>query len=589
MSNENIFDNLSPAQLEVARKVRDEAIRQGVDPEAALGVAWIESKFKPNIGKSRAGASGVMQLMPEAERSLLKQGVISDPKNLDDNIKGGVYWLKSEIDKYGNVNDAVVAYNTSTAIRNKYFKSRNLNDLLPETRNYLAEMNKVYPTGGFHVSGGEPPARPMKVSQPVAESQPAPQPEAQVAASANPFNAYMEGKEEPPAGENPFRQFAEEATRDIVPPPIQRAAEEAGRGAIERMSDAQLAGAAGAAAGATAGAAKKAIFGVPEKLPMPDVAGAKERFAAAQDALRLAQQNSLVARTPAEVAAVRADVVARQAQLAEARANLSAAQRTLEEAFPPAPRSTGLPVVPTEAQHQRGVQGTIDPDTGATGRARQQTYNERTSAQATEQRRRAAELAELRRRGVVAGEGDLLRRAGTMASTPSGVLLPSSLVYEQQLAQQAAAAPEAARRAALEATVASSRAEVEAAEEAARIAAQAGRDVQPLARAQQQATLAQQALARARDAVPGPLRQAGNALVRSPILGGALGGAGAALSAQDAIERYKAGDRSGAVIAAIQGISGLGTLIPPLALPSAAVGLASIPVQMLNDYLKSSK
>ena len=40
------FTKLTPSQLEVAKKVAEEATRQGIDPNLALAVAHQESRFK---------------------------------------------------------------------------------------------------------------------------------------------------------------------------------------------------------------------------------------------------------------------------------------------------------------------------------------------------------------------------------------------------------------------------------------------------------------------------------------------------------------------------------------------------------------
>lgn len=84
---------------------------------------------------------------------------------------------------------------------------------------------------------------------------------------------------------------------------------------------------------------------------------------------------------------------------------------------------------------------------------------------------------------------------------------------------------------------------------------------------------------------PGPLSQLGRAL-SGPRVSGALGGAGAGLSAYEAYQRYQEGDRSGAVIAALGGLGGAASMIPGLAPVGMGVGLASIPAMYINDILK---
>ena len=90
-------------------------------------------------------------------------------------------------------------------------------------------------------------------------------------------------------------------------------------------------------------------------------------------------------------------------------------------ATPPAP-------IPTDPMHTRQMQGTTD--AGATGRARQQTYNVGTSQQAAAANEQAKVIEQLKRQGLVSGDAkSLLAKAPGLTSTPSGVLLPSSQVY----------------------------------------------------------------------------------------------------------------------------------------------------------------
>ena len=93
------------------------------------------------------------------------------------------------------------------------------------------------------------------------------------------------------------------------------------------------------------------------------------------------------------------------------------------------------------------------------------------------------------------------------------------------------------------------------------------------------------AAARLADATPGRLSKAAD-VVKSPIVGGALSGAGAGLSFYEAYRRFMDGDRSGAVISALGGAGALASMVPGLGLPGAAVGLASMPALYINDMLK---
>ena len=83
------------------------ARRHGIDRALVHAVARAESNFDP-FAVSRAGAQGIMQLMPE---TALEMGVV-DPFRIEQNIEGGVGYLRRMLERFdGDVRLALAAYN----------------------------------------------------------------------------------------------------------------------------------------------------------------------------------------------------------------------------------------------------------------------------------------------------------------------------------------------------------------------------------------------------------------------------------------------------------------------------------------------
>lgn len=102
---------MAACKIDLTNLIVAEANRQGVDPGIALAVARTESgvcQWRPDgsVVVSSAGAIGVMQLEPATAAQL---GV--DPNDVNQNIQGGVTYLKQLYQKYGSWDQALAAYN----------------------------------------------------------------------------------------------------------------------------------------------------------------------------------------------------------------------------------------------------------------------------------------------------------------------------------------------------------------------------------------------------------------------------------------------------------------------------------------------
>ena len=99
-----------------AAEIREISGRHGVDPVLVESVIRAESAFNTNA-VSRAGARGLMQLMPKTALAL----GVRDSFNPRENIEGGVRHLRYLLDRYpGNVALAVAAYNAGERAVDSY-------------------------------------------------------------------------------------------------------------------------------------------------------------------------------------------------------------------------------------------------------------------------------------------------------------------------------------------------------------------------------------------------------------------------------------------------------------------------------------
>ena len=173
------LSKLTDKQLEIALKVADAAEKQGLNPNFVLPMVMQESGFNQNA-VSPSGAIGVMQLLPSTAKSFKV-----DPKNIDENIDGGMRLLKELIQnpKIGNDPYKVLAgYNSSTETRNKFYESGDLADLKDETITHMLKISEYY--------GGDLP----KVSLEKTEQAAAAEPAASAASDATTTNPKDNGK-----------------------------------------------------------------------------------------------------------------------------------------------------------------------------------------------------------------------------------------------------------------------------------------------------------------------------------------------------------------------------------------------------------
>lgn len=134
-------------------EVAEFSAEAGIDPLVVFSVIKIESGFD-KTETSRAGAVGLMQIMPEtgtfvAEMIEMKELNLSEPK---DNVRVGCHYLRYLTEKFSDLSTVVCAYNAGEGNVRKWLADKNYSDdgktlaRIPfgETERYLDKFIKTF-------------------------------------------------------------------------------------------------------------------------------------------------------------------------------------------------------------------------------------------------------------------------------------------------------------------------------------------------------------------------------------------------------------------------------------------------------------
>lgn len=131
-ANERIGSRQPDKLLESIESIAE---AQGLDPNLVKAMVKAESDFKPRA-VSPKGAMGLMQLMPETADSL----GVKDPFDPEENVAGGVKFLKGLLKEFKDPEKAIAAYNAGPGAVKRY------NGIPPyeETKQYVSKVKRFY-------------------------------------------------------------------------------------------------------------------------------------------------------------------------------------------------------------------------------------------------------------------------------------------------------------------------------------------------------------------------------------------------------------------------------------------------------------
>jgi len=126
--------------------VRGHARNYRLDPALLSAVIYQESKFNAHA-RSSSGAIGLMQLLPSTAKGIAvhtggSRFRVSDLDNPEINVRYGAWYLRHLIDKYGDVDTALAAYNAGQDNVDRWHANGE-GIAFAETRHYVKRVNHL--------------------------------------------------------------------------------------------------------------------------------------------------------------------------------------------------------------------------------------------------------------------------------------------------------------------------------------------------------------------------------------------------------------------------------------------------------------
>lgn len=126
---------LAPPDPLLAEAIDRHALERDLEPRLVQALVQVESGYNRNA-RSNKGAIGLMQLMPGTASDL----AVSDPWDTEQNLRGGTGYLRQMLDRFGQIELALAAYNAGPEAVAKY------GGIPPyeETRNYVRRVLHLF-------------------------------------------------------------------------------------------------------------------------------------------------------------------------------------------------------------------------------------------------------------------------------------------------------------------------------------------------------------------------------------------------------------------------------------------------------------
>lgn len=125
-----------PRRVRVLRLIDEVARRHGIEPQLVQAIVKVESDFDPHA-VSRAGAQGLMQLMPATAQRYR----VADPFNPRANLMGGIRYLKDLFRRFpGDLRRVLAAYHAGEGAVQRYGGI----PPYPSTRHYVKRVIAIY-------------------------------------------------------------------------------------------------------------------------------------------------------------------------------------------------------------------------------------------------------------------------------------------------------------------------------------------------------------------------------------------------------------------------------------------------------------